>query len=83
MLHCFVAKVSHNFALFWVVLMTFNLVNLKMLLKKEEENLINYIIVASIYVWQSYFAHTCCQIHFKLFCREFTFVAIYTLFQVK
>ena len=42
-----------------------------------------YIIVASIDVWQSYFAYTCCQTHFTLFFRKFTFVASYALSQVK
>ena len=42
-----------------------------------------YIIVASIDVWQSYFAHTCYQTHFTLFCCKFTFVASYTLSRVK
>ena len=41
-----------------------------------------YIIFASIDVWQSYFTHTCCQKHFTLFCRKFTFVVIFTLFGV-
>ena len=31
-------------------------------------------------MWQSCFAHTCCPIHFTLFCRKFTFVEIYALF---
>ena len=35
------------------------------------------IIVSSIVVWQSYFAHSFCQIHFTLFCRKFTFVVSY------
>ena len=32
---------------------------------------------------QSFFTHTCCKIHFTLFCREFTFVEIYPLFSGK
>ena len=40
----------------------------------------NYIILASIDVWQSYFTHTCCQIHFALFCFKLSLVAIYALF---
>ena len=47
---------------------------------KRGRNLNNYIILASIDVWQSYFTHTCCQIHLTLVCRQFNFVAIYTLF---
>ena len=39
-----------------------------------------YMILAFIDVWQSYFTHTCCQIHFTQFCRKFTFVAIFSLF---
>ena len=36
----------------------------------------NYdIIVASIVVWRSYFAHSGSQIHFTLFYFKFTFVA--------
>ena len=50
---------------------------------KKGEKKINFIIVASIDMWQSYFAQTCCQIHFTLFCRKFTFVAINALFWVK
>ena len=42
-----------------------------------------YIIVAFIYVWQSYLAHTCCQTQFTLFCRKFTFVTSYALSRVK
>ena len=51
--------------------MAFNLV-----LKKK----INRKTIASIVVCQSYFADTCCQIHFTLLRCDFTFVAIYTLF---
>ena len=35
------------------------------------------IIVASIVVWRSYFAHSCCQKYCTLFCHKFTFVVIY------
>ena len=35
------------------------------------------IIIASIVVWRSYFAHSCCQINLTLFCRKSTFVVIY------
>ena len=48
-------------------------------LSKKRKILINYIIVVSLDVGQSYFAHTCCQINFTLFCCEITFVSIYTL----
>ena len=47
---------------------------------RESELYCNFalkIIVASIVVWRSYFAHSCCQIHLKLFFRKFTFVIIY------
>ena len=34
----------------------------------------------SLDVWQSYFAHTFCQIHFTLFCCKFTFFLQFTHF---
>ena len=48
---------------FWGIFMTF-LFDFTM---KRGKYLINYVIVASIDVWESYFAHTYCQIHFMLF----------------
>ena len=42
----------------------------------------NIIIVADINVYQSYVSHSCCKIHFKLFCRKFTMVSTYSLFWV-
>ena len=39
--------------------------------------MINDINVTSIVLWQSFFDHSCCQTHFMLFCRKFTFVVIY------
>ena len=50
---------------------------------KRGKFVITHINVASIDVWQSYFAHSICKIHFTLFCCKFTFVAIFALFQVK
>ena len=47
---------------------------------KRETNFTNYITVSSTDVWQSYFNHSFCQIHFTLFWYEFTFVAIYEFF---
>ena len=47
---------------------------------KKRKKKIYHLIVASIDVLQSFFAHTCCQIQFTLFCPEFNFVTIYTLF---
>ena len=35
------------------------------------------IKVACIVVLQSYFAHSCCQIHVTLFYCKFTFIVIY------
>ena len=29
-------------------------------------------------MWRSYFSHSCCRIHFTLFCHKLTFVVIYT-----
>ena len=50
---------------------------------KRGTNQIIYIILASIDVWQSCFAHSGCQIHFTLFCAKLTFVQIHALFRVK
>ena len=44
---------------------------------KREKQIINDINVASIVMWQSYFLHNCCEIHFTLFSRKFTSVVIY------
>ena len=45
-------------------------------LKRGQKN--NYdIIIASIVVWRSYFAHNCCQ-NTMLFCCKFTFLVFYT-----
>ena len=60
-----------RFWVFPVILMAFYLVILIFTLKWGT-SLNNYIIFASIDVWQSYFTHTCCQIHFTLFCCKFT-----------
>ena len=61
------------------------LANIYKVLKKIGPLVINHIIVASIDVWQSYFAHTFCKIHFTLFFspRKFTFFAIYAVFWAK
>ena len=45
---------------------------------KKRKTIIYDINIASIVVWRSYFAHTCCQIQFMLFCCKFTCVVIYT-----
>ena len=58
-----------------VIPMAFNLVNFTFTFKRGT-NKISYITLASIDVWQFCFAHTCCQIHFALFCQKFTFVEI-------
>ena len=83
MLFCCKNGLFPNFALFSVILMTFKLVNCLFLLLKEKKLVFNHIVVASIDVWQSYFAHSFCKIHFMLFCCKFTFLAIYSLFWVK
>ena len=68
-----VAKVSYVAILrFWVILKGFYLMNVKISFKIEF--FVNHLIVASIDVCQSYFAHTCCKIHLMLFCRKLTFV---------
>ena len=50
---------------------------------KRGKHLVDYVIVSYLDAWQSYFAHTYCQIHFTLFCSKFTFVEVYALFWVK
>ena len=72
-----------RFHAFWVIPKVFYLVNFYILLSKEDFLNYYYIIVSSIDVWHSYFAHTCCQTHFMLFCHEFTFVTSYALSQIK
>ena len=62
---------------------TFNFLTFLTLNLKRGTNLNNEIFVASMDVWQSYFTHSCCQIHFTLFRRKFTFVAIYAFFAGK
>ena len=79
MLFCCKSELCCDFALLGVVLMAFSLVNLYFYFKRGT-NTINYIILASIDVWQSCFAHTCSQIHFTMFCRKFTLAKIYALF---
>ena len=41
---------------------------------KRGKLVINQIIVASTDVWQSYFDHTFCKIHFMIFCCQLNFV---------
>ena len=46
---------------------------------KRGTNKNNYLILASIDVWQSCHAHTCCQIHFTLyFCKVYFFLLLET-----
>ena len=78
-LFCCESELCCDFALFGLILMAFNLVNFKILLQKEERKRKKYdICVAPIVVWRSYFAHSCSQIHFTLFCCKFAFLVIYT-----
>ena len=44
--------------------MALNLVNFSLLILKEEKKYINHKIVASLDVWQSYFAHTSSQVYY-------------------
>ena len=81
-LFCCENELCCAFALLGVILMDFNLVNFTITLNRET-NKFNYIILASMDRWHSFFAHTCCQIHFTLFCRTFTFVKIYAVSWVK
>ena len=81
-LFCCKSELCRDFTLFWVTRKGFYFVFLKYCCQKRFFYYY-YLIVASIDVWQSYFDHTCCQTHFTLFCREFTFVAIYAPSRVK
>ena len=65
-----------DFALFGCYFWLWFNIKKKKSLKRGKE-IIYDIIVASVVVWRSYFAHSCCQIHFTLFCCKFTFVVIY------
>ena len=58
MLFCFKSELCCNFALFWVILIAFSLVFFLLFLKKRKL-IICDIIVASLVVWWSYFAHSC------------------------
>ena len=76
-LFCCKNELCCDFVLCRVILITFKLVYFK-----KRKFVIYNIIVASIDVWQSYFAHSFCKMHFTLVCCKFTFLAIYTLFLV-
>ena len=82
-LFCCKSELCRDFVLFWVILKDFYLVNFLNIAVKRGFFVYYYIIVASTDVWQSFFAHTCCQTHFTLFYREFTFIASYALSRVK
>ena len=70
-LFCRKSELCCDFALFGMILLAFNFP------LKKRKMLIYDIIVTSIVVWRSYFAHNCCQIHFTVFCCRFNFVTVY------
>ena len=76
-LFCCKCELCCDFLLFGVIHIAFDLVNILLYFKKKT-NLIYEKIVASIVVWWSYFAHSCGQIHFTLYCCKSTNVVIYT-----
>ena len=82
-LFCRKSVLCCDFGIFGVTCIAFNWLNKITFTLKRGFFKIIPILVASRDVWQSHFAHTCCQIHFKLIGAEYTFVAIYGIFQVK
>ena len=60
-----------RFCAFWGNTYGFKISKILTFTLKIRQQIIYYLIVAYIVVWQSYFAHSCCQIHFTLFCRKF------------
>ena len=59
-----------NCLLFWFKIELCHYFHVFYLYFKVGKNKIHYIVVAFIDVWQSFYAHTCCQIQFILFCPE-------------
>ena len=79
-LFCRESELCCNFLILGVTFLAFHWEIFTFILKIGT-NKLNYIILASIDMWESSFAHTCCQINITLFCQRITFVKIYALFQ--
>ena len=75
-LFCCKSEICCDLARFCVILMAWIWWILNFYLKKRKLFIYD-IVVASIVVWQFYFAHNCCHIYFILFCCKLTFVVIY------
>ena len=78
-LFCCQSELRCNFMFFAVIHMALKKSKLATLILKRGNILICDIFVASIVVWRSYFAHSCCPIHVTLFYRKLTYVVIYAL----
>ena len=75
-LFCRKSELCWDSVIFEVIPMAFSLVILYFSFEREGGN-IHVIIVASMVVWRSYFAHSFFQIHFMLFCSKLTFLVIH------
>ena len=84
MLFCCKSELCCDFELLGAILMDFNLVIFLLYLKREKKKIIYGINVASLAVFRSYFAHSCCLIYFMFFLLQIHFCRKFThLFQVK